>query len=207
MEFKLRRGLKNIFAAKVTEDSVENYTADTPFHLIPAGTMSRTVSTDSKTYNYDDIEFKVIRKETETEVEITGPSLKVKRIAELLNKYVDSSTGAVLDTGESEVTYYALGGEAEGDDGSSELFWFLKGYFDAPEESDRTKDDSTDAEEMTIKYHAMRTTHPFTVGTESKNMKAVRIDTDDTVVKAAKDWTEQVVTPDNLGTIVEAVSA
>ena len=168
--------------------------------------MSRTVDTDSRRFHYDDVEFEVIRKESETEIQITGPSLKVKALAELLNKYVDPSTGAILDTGETDVTYFAVGGEAEGNDGSSELFWFLKCYFDAPEESDKTKDDSTDAEEMTLTIHAMRTIHQFTVGTESKSMKVVRIDTDDTVVKENKSWIEQVVTPDNLGTIVEAVS-
>ena len=205
-EFKLRRGLKNIYCAEVTNDdnSTTGYTTGTPFHLIPAGTMTRTPSSDSANTWFDDVVFATVGTEGATEIQIEGASLRAGAIAQLLGKDIDSTTGAVIDSGEYAEKYWAIGGEAEGIDGSIEFFWFLKGTFTAPEESDRTKDESTDANGMTLTFNAIKTTHVFT---ESENVcKRIVIDTTTTELKANQSWTAQVVTPDNLGTICQKVT-
>lgn len=205
-EFKLRRGLKNVFVAEVTNDdnTTTGYTVGTPYHLIPAGEMTRTPSADSANTWFDDVVFATVGTEGSTEITISGASLRADAVARLLGKDIDATTGAVVDSGEYVEKYWALGGEAEGVDGSSEFFWFLKGTFTAPEESDRTKDDGTDANGMELTFNAIQTTHVFT--NTSKVCKRVVIDTTTTALKTDQDWTAQVVTPDNLSTICEKVT-
>ena len=202
-EFKLRRGLKNIFAAEVTNDDNGSvgYTTGTPFHLIPAGEMTRTASSESANTWFDDVVFASVGTEGATEITISGASLRADAVARLLGKDIDPTTGAVVDAGEFVEKYWAIGGEAEGVDGSSEWFWFLKGTFTAPEESDKTKDDSTDANGMELTFNAIQTTHVFDL--TNKVTKRVVIDSTVTAVKADQSWTAQVVTPDNLSEVCE----
>lgn len=211
-EHVLKRGLKNIYAAEITKDNNgsgtgDGYVTGTPFHLIPAGEMSRTVDNEKTDVYYDDVVFFTTGKEGATEVSITGAALRPDALAKINNKYVDSTTGAVLDTGEFAPKYFALGGETENTDGTSEFFWFLKGTFSIPEQNDKTKDDSTDTNGMSLTFSAIQTQHLFTVGSDDKPMKRVVIDTSKTVLKDNQTWTAQVVTPDNLSTIVQKVTA
>ena len=205
-EFKLRRGLRNVFVAEVTHDDngTTGYTTGTPYHLIPAGEMTRTPSADSANTWFDDVVFATVGTEGATEISISGASLRADAVARLLGKDIDETTGAVVDSGEYQEKYWALGGEAEGIDGTSEFFWFLKGTFTAPEESDRTKDDGTDANGMDLTFNAIQTTHTFTA--TNKVCKRVVIDTTTTGLKTDQSWTAQVVTPDNLGTICQKVT-
>lgn len=204
----LRRGLKDIFAAEVLTDDngTDGYTTGTPFYLIPAGEMSRQVSTDKTPVYFDDVVFYTAGKEGETEVSITGASLRQAKIAEILGKHIDSATGAMIDSGDYEEKYYALGGTTENVDGTEEKFWFAKGTFSLPSRSDKTKDDSTDTNGDELTYTAVRTTHKFSYGGETKPIKKVVIDTLISKVKANKNWTDQVITPDNVEEIVEKIS-
>lgn len=207
-EHVLKRGLKNIFAAEITKDNNgsgtgDGYVTGTPFHLIPAGEMSRTVDNEKVDIYYDDTVFATVGKEGATEIKITGAALRPDALAKINNKHVDSTTGAVLDNGEFAPKYFALGGETENLDGTSEFFWFLKGTFSIPEQSDKTKDDSTDTNGMELTFSAVQTQHLFEIGDDEKPMKSVVIDTETTVLKASQDWTAQVVTPENLSTIVQ----
>lgn len=214
-EFVLKRGLKDIFAAEVLIDDNEENTAQegetpnhgfvtgTPFHLIPAGEMSRTVDSEKTDIYFDDTVFDTVGKEGATEVSITGAALRPDLLAIINNKHVDTTTGAIIDTGEFKPKYFALGGTSENTDGTEEKFWFAKGTFAIPEQADKTKDDSTDTNGQSLTYSAVRTTHNFTVGAESKGIKRVVIDTSVSELKAQKDWNAQVVTPENLSTIVQ----
>lgn len=212
MGFTLKRGLKNIFAAEVLTDDNETgenhgYTVGTPFHLIPAGEMTRNVDNEKADTYFDNAVFYTTGKEGATEVSITGAVLRPADLAKINNKDVDSATGAVLDTGEFRPKYFALGGEADNVDGTKELFWFMKGTFAIPEQADKTEDDSTDTNGMTLTYSAVKTQHLFKVNGEDKPMKRVVIDTETTVLKAEQVWTAQVVTPDNLSDIVQKATS
>lgn len=207
----LKRGLKNIYAAEILTDDNESgtshgYTTGTPFHLIPAGEMSRTVDSEKSDVYYDDTVFATVGKEGATEVSITGAALRPEDLAKINNKYVDSTTGAIIDTGEFKPKYFALGGESENIDGTSELFWFAKGTFTIPEQTDKTKDDSTDTNGMTLTYSAVKTEHLFTVNGDDVPIKRTVIDTSVTELKSSQDWNAQVVTPDNLSTIVQKIT-
>lgn len=209
-EFTLKRGLKNVFAAEITVDDNETgeghgYVTGTPFHLIPAGEMSRTVDSEKQDIFYDDTVFATVGKEGATTVSITGAALRPDALARINNKDVDATTGAVVDSGEFKPKYFALGGEAENLDGTSELFWFMKGTFNIPEQADKTKDDSTDTNGMTLEFAAVPTQHIF----ELKNSKCKRvvIDTSITELKSNQSWTDQVVTPDLLSTVCQKISS
>lgn len=209
-EFTLKRGLKNVFAAEITVDDNETgeghgYATGTPFHLIPAGEMSRTVDSEKQDIFYDDTVFATVGKEGATTISITGAALRPDALARINNKDVDATTGAVVDSGEFKPKYFAIGGEAENLDGTSELFWFMKGTFNIPEQEDKTKDDSTDTNGMTLEFAAVPTQHIF----ELKNSKCKRvvIDTSITELKQNQDWTAQVVTPDLLSTVCQKISS
>lgn len=209
-QFVLKRGLQNIFAAEIlTDDNAEDggYKFGTPFHLIPAGEMTRNAENEKVDTYFDNTVFASVGKEGATEVSITGAALRPEALAKLNNKYVDPTTGAVLDTGEYKPKYFALGGEADSHDGTKELFWFMKGTFAIPEQADKTEDDSTDTNGMTLTYSAIKTAHLFDINGEKKPMKRVVIDTATTVLKADQDWTKQVVTPENLAEIVQKATA
>ena len=146
MSFTLKRGLSNVFAAEILTDNNETeggYTTGAPFHLIPAGEMSRTVSKESTPVYFDNVIFYQSGSEGATEITITGAALRPADVANLTGKTVDQTTGAILDTGEYTEKYFALGGETENTDGTKEYFWFLKGTFATPDQNDKTKDDST----------------------------------------------------------------
>lgn len=204
--FTLKRGLQNVFVALVEADTDGEYVTGTPYHLIPAGEMSRTVSSDKTNVYYDNGIFYVSGKEGYTEITISGAALRPADIAALVGKTIDATTGAVLDTGEFKETFYALGGETDNVDGTKEMFWFLKGTFDTPDQTDKTKDDSTDTNGTSLKFTAIQTNHTFAVAGEQKKMKRVVIDTETSQLKAEQNWVAQVVTPDNIGTIVQKVA-
>lgn len=201
-DFVLKRGLRNIFAAEILTDTAEAFETGTPFHLIPAGEMSRTADSEKVDTYFDNSVFWTQGKEGATEVSITGAALRPADLAKINNKHVDETTGAVLDTGEYDPKYFALGGEAGNADGTVELFWFMKGTFAIPEQADKTEDDTTDTNGMTLTYSAIKTQHLFDVGSKKHPMKRVVIDTATTEVKAEGGWTAQVVTPENLAEIV-----
>lgn len=208
-DFVLKRGLKNVYAAEILTDDNETgeghgFVTGTPFHLIPAGEMSRSVDSEKKDVFFDDTVFATAGKEGATEIQITGAALRPAALARINNKDVDEATGAVIDSGQFEPKYFAVGGESENLDGTSEFFWFMKGTFNIPEQNDKTKDDSTDTNGMTLVFSAVSTQHIF----ENKNKvcKRVVIDTNETAVKSGEDWTAQVVTPDNLSDVCEKIT-
>ena len=199
-DYKLRRGLKDVFVAKILQDDDTAYLTDTPRYLMPAGEMTRQPEASSENKWFDDGIFSTVGSEGATAINLTGASLRTQEIAELLGKDIDSTTGAVIDDGNYHETYWAYGGTAEGQDGSEEKFWFGKGSFTAPEKADKTIDDSTDTNDMTLVFNAIKTNHKFNNG---KTFKFVEFDSKKTKLKASKDWTAQVVTPDNIATICE----
>lgn len=204
MGFSLKRGLSDIYAAEITADSKAAYTTDTPFHLIPAGEMSRTTATDKTVLFFDNIVFATVGKEEATEITITGASLRPGDLAKITNKYVDP-TGVVIDDGNYIPKYFALGGTCGNidlsgtsptGDSSKEKFWFLKGTFSIPDQNDKTKDDTTDTNGTTLVFSAIPTKHKFTE--TGKPCKRVVIDTITTSIQQGESWEAQVVTPDNV---------
>lgn len=207
MSHTLKRGLSNVYAAEVISDTAEKIEYGTPFHLIPAGEMSRSTENESTPVYFDNVVFYTSGAEGATEISITGAALRPADIAKLNAKHVDETTGAVLDTGEYKEKYFAICGETKNTDGTKELFWMQKGTFAIPEQEDKTEDDSTDTNGMTLVYSAVQTQHRYEIDGELKPMKRVVIDTETSELVEGASWTEQVVTPENLATIVRKKTA
>lgn len=201
----LKRGLRAIYAAEVLSDTEEKIEYGTPFHLIPAGEMTRNTDNESINVWLDNTTFDTFGKEAATEVQITGAALRPALIARITGKEIDDATGAILDAGEYSPKYFALGGETNNTDGTDELFWFAKGTFLVPEQVDKTQDESTDYNGMTLNYSAVRTKALYERNGKKKTNKRVVIDTATSKVKDGQEWTKQVVTPANIAEIVEKI--
>ena len=204
-KFGLLRGLSEIYIDEIT-DTPEAYTpAGKPEQLIPAGELKISKSVNKTQVYYDNAMYAEIAKEAPSEMEIIGAAIRAAFNAWLEGKDVDSTTGAIMDDGDVHGKYFAISGKKDYTDGTSEYFWFLKCTFGGAEEATKTDDDSTDAAGMTLPFTAYKTQHKFTNG--NKGRKVMRIDTATTKLKDDASWTAQVVTPDNLSTVCEKVTA
>lgn len=204
-KFGLLRGLSEIYIDAIT-DTPEAYTpAGKPEQLVPAGELKINKSVDKTQVYYDNAMYAEIAREAPSEMEIVGAAIRAAFNAWLEGKHVDSATGAIIDDGEAHEKYFAISGKKDYTDGTSEYFWFLKCTYGGAEETTKTKDDSTDAAGMTLPFTAYKTQYKF--NTNGDGAKVVRIDTANTKIKDASSWTEQVVTPDNLSTVVEKATA
>ncbi len=203
--FTLKRGLDNIFVAEVTSDTEEEFITGTPFKLIPAGEMSTTVDKDAANYWFDNGVFAIVGREGSSELSITGAGMRPADIAKITGKDVDPETGAVLDDGAYIEKYWALGARKKNIDGTYEYFWFMKGSFALPDDEAKTEGEDTDATGTELTYTAIQTNHKF--AKTGKVCKRVVIDTETTELTGEADWFTQVVTPDNIGTVAQKVTA
>ena len=200
MSFTLKRGLDELFVAEVLKDTAEAFTTGDPFKLIPAGEMSIAVDKDATNYWFDNGVFAIVGREGGSEITVSGAGMRPADIAKLTGKTVDAATGAVLDDGMYTEKYWAFGGRKKNIDGTFEYFWFLKGSFAIPDDAAKTEGEDTDATGTELTYTAIQTVHKFANG---KACKRVVIDTETTVINAEADWFEQVVTPDNVGSVCD----
>lgn len=200
-KFSLSRGLKDVMICKVTGDDETGYTvAEEVEKLIPAGTITMSADSEKTDVYFDNVVFASAGTESATTVSIEGARLKPAMIAKITGKTIDATTGAIIDSGTYKEEYWALAGRIGMLDGTECLFWFLKGTFSIPEETGRTIDDTTDADGTTLEYSAVKTIFQF----DGKDgCKRVVVDTSDTEMVELQDWFKQVVTPENLATIVK----
>lgn len=196
----LTRGLRNIVIAEVTKDDATAYTPSTQVEsLIAAGNLSITVDSSTSDTYFDNALFYRAGQESNSQVTIDGAFLRPDMVAKITGKKVDETTGAIIDDGTYHEKYFALGAEIGLVDGTKMLVWFLKGTFGYPNETAKTIDASTDVGGMQIVFSAVKT--QFAFGGDS-GCKRVICDTSVSDIKADGDWFKQVVTPDNVGTIV-----
>ena len=130
--------------------------------------------------------------------------LRPDMVAEITGKEVDTATGAIIDDGSYHEVYFAVGGEIGLVDGTQINVWFLKGTFGYPNETAKTEDASTDVGSMSLTYNAMRTIFEFGKG---KGCKRILMDTEVSKMVDTKDFFEQVVTPENVATLITKITA
>lgn len=203
-KFTLSRGLKNIMYAEVTKDGSDAYTVGTPAQLIPAGNLSISVDSSTADTYFDNALFYRAGQEGNSVVTIDGAMLRPEMVAEITGKTVDSTTGVIIDDGKYHEKYFAVGGEIGLVDGTKINVWFLKGTFSYPDESAKTEDASTDVGAMTLTFNAIRTIYEFS---GKGACKRVVMDTEVSEMKSEADFFEQVVTPDNIATLIQKKTA
>lgn len=197
MEYVEFRGVDNLVYAEVVKDTTEEFETGEVKELAGAGEISKTASTNSGTKYYDNIPAIVINSEGPDTITITSSVPLLATLAELTGKMIDTQTGAMIEV-ESEPKYFALGYKFQKTDGTERYVWRLKGQFGIPDESSKSKDDSTDSNNTQLTYTGIYTTHKFTRDGKTKPAKAVVVDdTPDSKCDVSSFFT-QVTTPEEL---------
>lgn len=197
MEYVEFRGVDNLVYAEVLTDTTEEFETGEVKELAGAGEISKTASTNSGTKYYDNIPAIVINSEGPDTITITSSVPLLATLAELTGKMIDTQTGAMIEV-ESEPKYFALGYKFQKTDGTERYVWRLKGQFGIPDESSKSKDDSTDTNNTQLTYTGIYTTHKFTRDGKTKPAKAVVVDdTQDSKCDVSSFFT-QVTTPEEL---------
>ena len=206
MEYVEFRGVDNLVYAEVTKDDAEGFETGQVKELAGAGEISKTTATSSATKYYDNGPRIVINAEGADTITITSSVPLLATLAELTGKMIDPNTGAFIDT-ESEPKYYALGYRFQKTDGTYRYVWRLKGAFGIPDESSKSKDESTDTNNTQLTYTGIETSHEFTVGTKKKAAKAVVVDDTPDSKCDVSTFFDRVTTPETLVVKSEAVGA
>ena len=197
MEYVEFRGVDNLVYAEVLTDTTEEFETGEVKELAGAGEISKTASTNSGTKYYDNIPAIVINSEGPDTITIASSVPLLATLAELTGKMIDTQTGAMIEV-ESEPKYFALGYKFQKTDGTERYVWRLKGQFGIPDESSKSKDDSTDTNNTQLTYTGIYTTHKFTRDGKTKPAKAVVVDdTPDSKCDVSSFFT-QVTTPEEL---------
>lgn len=192
------QGFDNLVIAEITKDnneSGEGYVTGDVEVLAPAGEISKSTESESATKYYDNQAYLVVASEGSDEVILTIPQLPVNKIGKLLGKYVDPTTGALMDTGEPGDKYFALGYRLRFTDGTYRYVWRHKGKFALGDEAAKSKDASTDTNNAQLTFTGILTTHKFTK--TGKASKAIVVDERDKKADVST-WFDEVVTPDNI---------
>ena len=197
MEYVEFRGVDNLVYAEVLKDTTEEFETGEVKELAGAGEISKSASTNSGTSYYDNVPAIVINSEGPDTITITSSVPLLATLAELTGKMIDTQTGAMIEV-ESEPKYFALGYKFQKTDGTERYVWRMKGQFGIPDESSKTKDDSTDTNNTQLTYTGIYTTHKFTRDGKTKPAKAVVVDdTPDSKCDVSSFFT-QVTTPEEL---------
>ena len=197
-KFTLTRGLSNIMYAEVTKDDSGAYTVGEPKQLIPAGNLTIAVEAATNDTYFDNAVFYRAGQEGNSTVTIDGAMLRPDMIADITGKTVDA-TGAVIDDGKYHEKYFAVDGRIGLVDGTYIDVWYLKGTFGYPQESAKTEDATTDVGSMSLTYSAIRTVYEF--GGKGA-CKRILMDSEVSQMVESKDFFEQVVTPENVSTLI-----
>lgn len=189
------QGVDKVWIAEVTEDSEENYTCGTPEHLAPAGELSTTANSDKATKFYDNIPFLVVLSEGSTDLTLTCPVLPLSMQSKVTGKYYDQTTGALMDSGQPVAKYFAMMYRERFLDGTYRYVVRHKVSISIGDQSNKSLDDTTDSNGMTLNISSITTQHVFEK-TKSPS-KALIVDERDDKADLST-WYTEVVTPDNI---------
>jgi phi13 family phage major tail protein len=191
------RGVDNLVYAIVTKDDADGYTTGEVKDLIPVAEISKSTEASSASKYFDNIPAIVINSEGSDEISITGAATPLPTLAAITGKQIDAASGAFID-GPAVPPYVAIGYMYGLTDGSTVVYWRLKGKFTLPDDSSATEDDGTDSSGQELTYTGVNTNHKFTA--TGKTAKGVVCDSRFSTFDV-DDVLAQVCTPDNLATV------
>lgn len=192
------RGCRKLVFAEITKDDSTGYETGTVTALAPVAEISKSVETSSEAHYYDNAAAIVINSEGADTVSLTIAIPDAETYAKLTGRTYNSTKKALIET-ERETKYFALG-YILGEVGEGELeryVWRYKGTFNIPDETSATKNDGTDANNMTLEYTGIYTEHEFAGagGSNGRKAKAAYIYSDNTAFTETT-WFQAVATPD-----------
>lgn len=187
------RGVTDLVAAEVTEDG-ENYTTGEVFYIAGTAQIEKTTDSSADAHYYDNIPAVVVANESSDEVTISVSAIPLDVLGKITGQTYDSTLGALFE-GERTLKYFALGYKTQKNDGSEVYVWRLKGSFNVPDQTNVTKNDSTDANGQELVYTGISTTHQFTK--TGKGQKSVVVDVAQGLANVST-FFDTVTTPDTL---------
>ncbi len=193
------RGCKGLVFAEVLTDDETGYTTGDVKVLAPVAEISKTVETSREAHYYDNKAAIIINTEGSDTVTFTIAVPDDDIFAEITGRTYDSAKKMFIESERADKYFavgYILGEVGEGED--ERFVWRYKGQFSIPEETSATKNDGTDANNLSLEYTGIYTKHEFTNGKGTGvagAAKAMFIRESSNVATAAE-FFEAVATPD-----------
>lgn len=157
------RGVDDLYVAKVLTDTAEAYICADPIRLAPVAEVGKTVDSPAEAHYYDNKPLIVIRGEGDDQIQLIVAPPELARLAYITGKSFDENTGMMIDSAPVN-NYYALLYRTKGNDGKYRYVARYKGTFSIPAETNATENNGTDANNVTINYTGIYTTHEFNKG-------------------------------------------
>jgi phi13 family phage major tail protein len=196
------RGVDKLYVAKVTADTAEAYTCETPIFLSPTAEISKATDSNSDAHYYDNKAMIVINSESADTITITMAPPELSKLAKIIGKSFDSTTGMMVDSPKQN-DYFAIMYRTKGTDGKYRYVSRLKGQFSIPDETNQTENDGTDANNTQITFTGIYTEHEFTKGKyngsswEKSGVKGIVVDTRYGLADVS-DFFSAIQTPDTI---------
>lgn len=200
------RGVDNFYFAEVTQDDEDGYACGTPVN-IPVQEIGKTTDSASEAHYYDNKAMIVVNSESADTITLTIAPPELAKLAALIGKSYDSTTGMMVDSPRQNA-YYAIMYRTKGTDGRYRYVSRLKGQFSIPEEISHTEDDGTDTNNTQIQFTGIYTTHEFTKGIydgsswSASGVKGIVVD-DSLGLADVSDFFDSVQTPDTITVATE----
>jgi phi13 family phage major tail protein len=159
------RGCRNLVFAEITEDNAEGYTTGEVIPLAPVAEISKTVETSSEAHYYDNKAAVIIDSEGADTVTFTIAVPDDETLAKIAGRSYDETKKIFVESQREQKYFavgYAIGEVGEGED--ERFVWRYKGTFNIPDETASTKNNGTDANNMSLVYTGIYTDHEFKNG-------------------------------------------
>lgn len=195
------RGCRNLVYAEVTTDDNEvsgGYVTGDVKILAPVAEISKTVETSSESHYYDNIAAINVDSEGSDTVTFTIAIPTDEVLAEISGRVYDQTKKAIIEAPRKNKYFavgYIIGEVGEGEEES--YVWRYKGSFNIPDETSATKDNSTTANNMSLTFTGIYTTHNFTNGGGKgvkAPVKAMKVEPSATITESV--FFGEVYTPD-----------
>lgn len=196
------RGVDKLYVAEVLQDDAAGYVCGTPIPLAPVAEIGKTTDSSSEAHYYDNKAMIVINSESADTISITMAPPELEKLAMIIGKSFDSSTGMLVDSPRQN-KYFAIMYRTKGTDGQYRYVSRLKGQFTIPEETYATENDGTDTNNSSVEFTGIYTEHEFAKGMfngttwEAAGCKGIVVDTRYGLADVSE-FFDQVQTPDTI---------
>ena len=199
------RGVEGLVYAPIVADTKETFQTGTVKELAGVAEISKSTSSSSEPHYYDNLPAVVVDSTGADTITINTSAIPYDVLADITGQFYDAQTGAYVEK-ERTPKYFAIGYKTQTTDGVDMFVWRLKGTFNIPDEDNKTKNDSTDANGQELTFTGISTVHKFTnIG--NKSAKAITVNTSVNPVSET-DYFGSVQTPDTVtpAVVVPSVS-
>lgn len=155
------RGIRDLVAAQLLTDTLEELTYDTPFPIAGIAELTKSTENSSEAHFYDNIAAIVIDSVGSDTVTCNCSAIPLPVLAKLTGQDYDEDTKTFVE-GEARCPYFAIGYVTENTAGEEVFVWRHKVKCSIPSSTHSTKNNSTDANGQEITFTGINTTHKFT---------------------------------------------